>query len=622
MSSFPTSSRISGAETRDSFPEILERLLVFFLWKNIYYQKSISMGPKKKTSLEIPSEAAGGPSQPKKKRMQPTKKKVAEKPAPRRRRLSNILEPEAESRPRLTTNMRQATREMEEDDAMELPPGQPPTEPLPPPPGSPLPAEQSRPPRAGRLTTGPPAPPQSPLPTGQSQPAMTRPLSPEPLPGTSRQEGVAAQQQPGFFGTGRQPMEVDSEDDSEVDDEANYEDDIPPVDIGVRNSRSIDLNKAGPRANSTVRRSNANLNLNSNAQASDPVARIADALSETLRNLRETSINEGSVRLMNRLTTAKLPTFSGDPLEWAHFKDSYELTTELGGFSDRDNVARLFEALKGDARESVGTLLATSRDAAAIMQTLQLHFGNSKVIAKKISAEIKDLPALGSGKITLIQFATKIKNAVAAFNGLKMQGYLHSPELINSISEKLPSVLKYAYNKYAFECTENKSELQMLGDFLYLEAERSIAGGMLDFATGDNVREKAPKRAPAKSVRVFAIEAEERLEPKPVAEKPASGCVVCHRDNHDVAHCVTFARETVERRWFLARKFKLCFKCLKHGHAQNDCKGANCPHCKRRHNVLLHTPRHVQKESGKSSPPRREARAQQTSGQSNKSAKD
>ena len=76
-----------------------------------------------------------------------------------------------------------------------------------------------------------------------------------------------------------------------------------------------------------------------------------------------------------------LPTSSGNPLEWFNFKEACELSSELGGYSDRENIARLFEALGGDAREVVNTLLATSRNASTVMRTLELHFGNKKLVA-------------------------------------------------------------------------------------------------------------------------------------------------------------------------------------------------------------------------------------------------
>ena len=110
-----------------------------------------------------------------------------------------------------------------------------------------------------------------------------------------------------------------------------------------------------------------------------------------------------------------LPTFSGNPLEWFNFKEAYELSLEPGGYSDRENIARLFEA---------------SRNASTVMRTLELHFGNKKLVAEKTVSEIKNLPSIGSEKTTLAQFSTKVKDASVAFKTFNLVGYLHSPELV------------------------------------------------------------------------------------------------------------------------------------------------------------------------------------------------
>ena len=201
----------------------------------------------------------------------------------------------------------------------------------------------------------------------------------------------------------------------------------------------------------------------------DSVRQLASALHSTLINFRYTSLSENNSRLVNRLTSARsLPTFSGEISEWMHFKDTFELTSELGGYSDRENVLRLYAALSGEAREIVSTLLSTHRDARTIMKTLELHYGNKKLLARKIVSELKNLPNMESGKIKL--FASKLQSAIAALHSYNLAGYLHNPELAECIGNKLPTVLQFGYNTYAATVTNEKTDIEKLADF-YIERQ-------------------------------------------------------------------------------------------------------------------------------------------------------
>ncbi|XP_076279059.1 uncharacterized protein LOC143208473 [Lasioglossum baleicum] len=239
----------------------------------------------------------------------------------------------------------------------------------------------------------------------------------------------------------------------------------------------------------------------SNTQAAtDTATRLSEAIERTLQTVRESAMGGGNPHFVNRLTTAKsLPVFSGDPIEWLHFKGAYELTTQLGNFSERENIARLFNALKGDAREAVSGLLATNGGAKEIMQTLDLLYGNKNVVAEKISKEIKNLPYLDAGKMNLTQFAIKLKGAVAAFKSLEAIGHLHSVELIKSVVSKLPPALTYAFNRYAATAPPEKTVLEKITDFIYKEAELAASVGILDLAPSSANTESSLRTSTRKS---------------------------------------------------------------------------------------------------------------------------
>ena len=327
--------------------------------------------------------------------------------------------------------------------------------------------------------------------------------------------------------------------------------------------------------------------------STEPIVPVAGTVMNSLSPSSETPLGDRSVRIINRLSTAnRLPTFSGDPLEWLHFKNMYESTTKSGGYSEQENVARLFEALKGEARKTVAMLLTVGKNADAILKTLERHFGNRKVIAERIMDEIRQLPVLESGCINLTQFSTKLQNAVTALRDLDLPGYLGSPELIKSVGRKLPAALKYAYSWFPSESTANASDIERLADYLAREAERADATGVFDSESA----QLAPRTcAPPKPARKERVEAAYAITQGPsIAENVRSSrtvgltCPYCHRKSHGLDTCYGYPREPSSRRWTIARQARLCFQCLKTGHPRLDCKAPRCATCNRRHHTLLH----------------------------------
>lgn len=161
--------------------------------------------------------------------------------------------------------------------------------------------------------------------------------------------------------------------------------------------------------------------------------------------------------LLSRLTSAKkLVEFSGDPLDGLRFKQSHETSTDLGKYTDKENVSRLYDALKGKAREAVDALMLTASSSEIIMQTLELRFGDPENIIQKVIQDLKVLPKIQEGKIDLISFATKVRNGVAAIQALNHIGHLHSFNIISEIISKIPSTYLFGTTAHLLENRNHK----------------------------------------------------------------------------------------------------------------------------------------------------------------------
>ncbi|XP_072943452.1 uncharacterized protein [Epargyreus clarus] len=310
-----------------------------------------------------------------------------------------------------------------------------------------------------------------------------------------------------------------------------------------------------------------------------------EQLAYTLRDMMDNSALQREERLLSRLATPReLPVFSGDCIEWLHFKCVYEESARLCRYNDSENLWRLRRALRGDAREAVTDLLIGNTPPAAVMEALELRFGRSDVIIMTITAQLKRLPPLPTNyQQELINFSVKVNNCVATIRALKQEDYLRSPELATAIITKLPSTLigkwtDYAYNKIL----DGRSKLELMAMFLKNEAEMMSVVGLAVPNEERKMREASEKRI-----------IEKRFIKRPVfitAHESDEKCKYCRKSKHTLPECRMFKRAMRKDKWRFVKNSGLCFCCLLTRHDKNTCKAPVCDidGCGQPHHTLLH----------------------------------
>ena len=324
----------------------------------------------------------------------------------------------------------------------------------------------------------------------------------------------------------------------------------------------------------------------------NPMTRLANAIELSLSNNKDSNYARDNSRYLNRMTAKKLPDFSGDPLDWLHFKKAFDLSTELGEYSELENTMRLFDSLKGEARDATKAMFASGNSACEILQNLELRFGDKEIILEKIVNDIKSLPSVEEGKINLLDFASKLKDAVGVIKSVKSIGYLNSPELKKEILYKIPESMEQGYVHFAATEGENSSQLEVLSNFLYKEAKARLSAGIINLHRDKLARKITHNNSQAQTLNkknVFTT-CTEKLHHDQSKNSERAVCALCGRNNHVTAACRSWTQNSVKERWRIARKLNVCFNCLEKGHTRPECQSENrCAHCKNRHNSLLHS---------------------------------
>ncbi|KAF9809777.1 hypothetical protein SFRURICE_000258 [Spodoptera frugiperda] len=160
----------------------------------------------------------------------------------------------------------------------------------------------------------------------------------------------------------------------------------------------------------------------------------------------------------------------------------------------------------------------------------------------------------------------RIANTVGTIEALKRIHYLHSPEMSQSIIDKLTPILKNKWYDYA----ANKK----LEDTRVRTAERDR-----DSAIDERRRRRVE--------RTFMVNTRQKTS--------SERCPACKQHGHKLPDCSKYKQLDIDKRWNIAKSNNMCFRCLRSKHRRNMCRAPTCDvkECNMKHHKLLHKERNV-----------------------------
>ncbi|GBP43714.1 hypothetical protein EVAR_29695_1 [Eumeta japonica] len=197
-------------------------------------------------------------------------------------------------------------------------------------------------------------------------------------------------------------------------------------------------------------------------------------------------------------TLANLPRFCGNVNEWIAFRSVYNDTSGL--FSYVQNVARIREALSGEARETCEALIYTKTDPLQIMRVLEHRFGRPDAIIKQELYKLRRMTPMNNEIRNISSFANKVNNCVPAIRTLNKLRYLSAPEMNDDIVDKFNDILKFKWCEYKDSQDNNEPELVMLSTFLNKIADQCSASMPIEKGSSQSSRpalDRRPRRTNA-----------------------------------------------------------------------------------------------------------------------------
>ena len=279
----------------------------------------------------------------------------------------------------------------------------------------------------------------------------------------------------------------------------------------------------------------------------------------------------------SRLPKLELPTFSGDPLTWQSFWDSFDAAVNSNPtLSPIHKFNYLKAQLQGDAARTISGLPLTELNYAQSITLLKQRFGQPEKLINAHTHALIELPGPTNELSSLQLFQDITENHIRGLASLGVSKESYSTLLVPIILGKLPAPVRrnLARDHDQTRWTLDHLQAAMLKEIRVLEC------GLYT----DSPSSLSTARTHATAAFHAAIKG--GCQPTGAAKKKAH-CVYC-KGEHSPTTCSEVTDH--QKRLEIIRKANLCFNCLGN-HKISQCHSKfRCKHCRNKHHTSLCKP--------------------------------
>lgn len=301
-----------------------------------------------------------------------------------------------------------------------------------------------------------------------------------------------------------------------------------------------------------------------------------------------------------RLPEIPLPQFSGDLADWPVFRDRFvALVDSRSNISNIEKFYYLLSCLELEASEVVKGITVSNETYPLAWKALVERFDKPRKLASFILDTILSAPMIQQESApSLNKFLNVFDENIGILESLEIPDF--GDFLLFSIAfRSLP-----VSSRRLFEMTNSEEypKAQELFKFVKNRIQvLELAGGTSASSGTKEGRPKPPdyqkewKKGHRTSTSLVATQS---------TSTPAAGSVKCPNcdGSHQLSNCPSFKGLSVDDRYAVVSKHRLCMSCFSNRHWSNKCK-ESCPKCKRRHHLLLHKDAETGQGSAAQQPP-------------------
>ena len=282
-----------------------------------------------------------------------------------------------------------------------------------------------------------------------------------------------------------------------------------------------------------------------------------------------------------KLPKITLNNFSGDPLEWNSFWDSFRSAIhDNPSLSNVDKMNYLVGFLKGDAAKSVSGFTLTNDNYDIVTKLLEERFGRKQVLVNAYMDEFLNLPVAKNDVKSLRRFFDAMESNIRGLESLKYSPDSYGSLLLPIVLKKLPEDVKRILLR-----DEENLDIGKLRTGLQKEVEIRE----LSLLEGSDKPNKKGDRVVNEDENVSSMFIGNHNGRQRTAQSNGfdmtKNCVFCGK-SHLAENCKTVV--DVDKRLDILKKQGRCFSCMKRNHMANKCRSRpKCSICSKIHYEAL-----------------------------------
>ena len=304
---------------------------------------------------------------------------------------------------------------------------------------------------------------------------------------------------------------------------------------------------------------------------------------------------------LSRLPVPEPTVFSGEPIQYPDWKSCFHALIDRKALPSSDKMYYLKRYVGGAAREAIsGLFLQNSSEAyERAWSVLDERFGHPFIITKAYRDKLQRWPKIGvrdhQGLRKFADFLSSVLTAMQVIQGLNvLNDYIENQKLLVKLPDWFIARWNREANKHLKE-HETYPDFKAFVTFVTAEADLvcnpiSSCNAVKELEMSDNVHKGQRNKDIKGNKTIFSAKTtEENAKEKKGDLRQQVECTFCKKADHHLDACLKFKTEALEKRLEFVKENRLCFGCLKKGHASKDCrKRLTCSMCKKKHPTCLH----------------------------------